>query len=230
MIPRLRRVRVLGTLLWAFPAVVFAQHGEHTDFEIGQSGDGTVPANQLLVEGDEHLLELEECIELELLSDPFSTLDGWFVAQEPGWEGLEEDEPAEGLFALLAGHQVSLKRITFELGFSMFDETENAILTSDGDTYVFPADAEGGFHDDLIFALPPGTLPGTIVTGVFQAVDPSSMHADSEQFSLCLEVHEEEGPEAVIPTVSEWGLIMLTLLGLTAGTIMFGARREAVVR
>lgn len=30
-----------------------------------------------------------------------------------------------------------------------------------------------------------------------------------------------------IPTVSEWGLIILTLLGLTAGTIVFGRRRRA---
>ena len=29
-----------------------------------------------------------------------------------------------------------------------------------------------------------------------------------------------------IPTVSEWGLIVLTLLGMTAGTVMFGRRRR----
>jgi hypothetical protein len=32
---------------------------------------------------------------------------------------------------------------------------------------------------------------------------------------------------AVIPTVSEWGLVVMTLLLLTAGTILWGWRRRA---
>jgi hypothetical protein len=32
----------------------------------------------------------------------------------------------------------------------------------------------------------------------------------------------------VVPTVSEWGLIVMTLIGLTAGTILFSRRRVAV--
>ncbi|MCH8150619.1 MAG: IPTL-CTERM sorting domain-containing protein [Planctomycetes bacterium] len=31
-----------------------------------------------------------------------------------------------------------------------------------------------------------------------------------------------------VPTVSEWGLIVLTVLGLTAGTMMYGRRRQRV--
>ncbi len=38
------------------------------------------------------------------------------------------------------------------------------------------------------------------------------------------------GPcEPAIPTVSEWGLIVMTLLALTAGTIVFGRRRRAAM-
>ena len=33
-----------------------------------------------------------------------------------------------------------------------------------------------------------------------------------------------------IPTVSEWGLIVMTLLGLTVGTILLGRRRGAIIR
>ena len=32
-------------------------------------------------------------------------------------------------------------------------------------------------------------------------------------------------PAAAIPTVSEWGLIVMTLLGMTLGTIIFTRRR-----
>ena len=41
-----------------------------------------------------------------------------------------------------------------------------------------------------------------------------------------------EGPEGSrmitcdVPTVSEWGLVVLTLLGMTAGTIMLARRRR----
>lgn len=38
------------------------------------------------------------------------------------------------------------------------------------------------------------------------------------------------GPcEPAIPTVSEWGLIVMTLLALTAGTIVFARRRRPAV-
>ncbi len=33
----------------------------------------------------------------------------------------------------------------------------------------------------------------------------------------------------IIPTVSEWGLIIMTLLALTAGTIVFARRRRPTV-
>ena len=35
----------------------------------------------------------------------------------------------------------------------------------------------------------------------------------------------QDVPEPVVPTVSEWGLAIMTLLGLTAGTIIYGRRR-----
>ncbi len=51
---------------------------------------------------------------------------------------------------------------------------------------------------------------------------------------LCLGDNDGDGhddicpPPAVIPTVSEWGLIVMALLGLAMGTVMFGRRRHAV--
>ena len=43
----------------------------------------------------------------------------------------------------------------------------------------------------------------------------------------CESCEKDCGPcEAPIPTVSEWGLIIMTLLALTAGTIVFARRRR----
>ena len=41
------------------------------------------------------------------------------------------------------------------------------------------------------------------------------------------EVTGVEPPSGAIPTASEWGLIVMTLLLLTAGTILVGRRRRA---
>ncbi len=46
-------------------------------------------------------------------------------------------------------------------------------------------------------------------------------------FRPVLTVEFEAGQGAEVPTVSEWGLIVMTLLLLTAGTVIFGRRRVA---
>lgn len=43
------------------------------------------------------------------------------------------------------------------------------------------------------------------------------------------EAHDADGAGSAIPTVSEWGLVIMTLLGLSAGTIIFGRRRSGQV-
>ncbi len=186
---------VILVLGWMCGVPVFAGGHEHTDFEIGQDGSAS---HVLLIEGDQDMLMGIEPIVLEPLSDPFSTLDGWFVAAEPGWEGLEQDEPAEGLFALLPGHQIGLQRVSFDAGFSMFDGSENPILAGDGASYVFPADAKGGFHDDLIFAAGPGTLLGSELSATFLLTDAEGLHGDSEPFSLSFAVVPEPGTLALV--------------------------------
>ena len=41
------------------------------------------------------------------------------------------------------------------------------------------------------------------------------------------EIHELYAPEPPVPTVSEWGLIVMAVLVLTAGTLVFLRRRPA---
>ena len=60
-----------------------------------------------------------------------------------------------------------------------------------------------------------------------QVIDVSAAHAgepDGYGYRVHVPAHfEEAGP---IPTVSEWGLIVMTLLLLTVGTVVFGRRRR----
>jgi len=165
----------VGTFLFGTSAA-FAQHHHEGDFVIGQSG---APTFEIHVHGDPDILSGAEPIPLYPGEGAF---EGFFVADDPGWIGLEEDEPDEGMYLLLAGHQVSLKRISFDPGFSMFDPTAGPILENNGSTFLFPLDEEGFIHRHLIFA-GEGEI-GDTWWATFQLVDPSGLHAASDTFTL----------------------------------------------
>lgn len=76
-------------------------------------------------------------------------------------------------------------------------------------------DGTGLFGDYGQLDLPPGTY-----TAHLRVKDYYGRYSDD---SITVTV------EGVIPTVSEWGLIVLALLLLTAGTIVFGRRRRPAV-
>lgn len=185
---------------WFCVAGAWAGEG-HSDFEVAQ--DGTA-AHQLLVGGDPKILGGEELIPLAPVNDPFSSLNGWYAAGLPGWEGLEVDEPDEGLFALLLGHGVSLQQVGFDPGFAMFDGAENPILGSNGSTYTFASDPMGGFHEDLLFAAEPDVGLGAMFTAMLRVTDFSGLHADSEVYPLRF------------VTVPEPGATVLLLCGVLA--------------
>ncbi len=86
---------------------------------------------------------------------------------------------------------------------------------------TIPADGE----------LPLATVVATgLHPGVFEMTTGAEIVDDGK-----LEVPLDAGSEAIlfnvlgdaIPTVSEWGLVVTTLLGATAGTLVFGRRRVA---
>jgi hypothetical protein len=123
--------------------------GQHVDFEIAQDGS---PAHTLIINGDPDILGGIEPIDLPLqVGGP---LDGLYAGQEPGWASIEMDDPANGLFTLLPGHQVSLQRLGGSAGFLMYDTAFNPILENTGDIYTFASDAQGNLHEDLFFAAP----------------------------------------------------------------------------
>ncbi len=82
----------------------------------------------------------------------------------------------------------------------------------------------GGNEGELFFSGPPTAVPGTTFEFTFNEPGVYGYHCHP---------HEELGMissitvnASEIPTVSEWGLIVMTLLALTAGTIVFGRRRK----
>ena len=63
------------------------------------------------------------------------------------------------------------------------------------------------------------TAPGISYVRVVSSADPAGLSID------CLDYPNPE--PNLVPAVSEWGLIVLTLIGLAAGTILFARRRPA---
>ncbi len=86
---------------------------------------------------------------------------------------------------------------------------------------------ESGNTGEFFFSGPPTGVPGTTFEFTFNEPGVYGYHCHP---------HEELGMissitvnPAAIPTVSEWGLIVMTLLALTAGTIVFGRWRRPAV-
>lgn len=200
-----RRIVLLFTLTAGAPA--FAGGKEHSDFEVGQDGSAL---HALVVGGDPDILSGFEPIVLFPIDDPFSSLNGWYAASEPGWESVGMDEPDEGLFTLLGDHMVALRRHSFTDGLSLFDPGENPILTADGSTRGFTSDLAGAFHEDLTFAVPPGTPAGSEFLAALALTDLAGIHGDGEAFGLRF------------VTVPEPATLMLAGIGVCA---MVGRRR-----
>ena len=61
-------------------------------------------------------------------------------------------------------------------------------------------------------------------------IDTNGLETDTQDTGLVVDVSGLIDLSSIsgIPTVSEWGLIVLTLLGLTFGTVMLARRRSQV--
>jgi len=206
---QLKRCWIIGGVMLA--ATAATARAQHSDLEVARTDDPPGdPLPQLALEGPEDILNCVESIEI---SPGEGLFEGYFVNALPGWESIEMDEPDEGVFTLLEGHQAALKRISFSNGFGMFDPfSGDPILTSDGATVAFPQE-DGAFHIDLIYAADPGSQIGDTFTATYQIVDLAGLHADSEEFTPCFEVVPEPGA--------------ISLLAV-AGLLRFGRRRSRV--
>lgn len=108
--------------LAAWPAR--AQHHHEGDLVVGRSG-----ANQLRVEFD-----FAPAIPLPPVN---GLLKGWAL-DDPGFDHLEADEPAEDLFVLADGAQIRFDVVAFAPAFKAWTPGFAAALHNPGDAYLFP--------------------------------------------------------------------------------------------
>lgn len=130
----------------------------------------------------------------ELPLIPTGPLAGHFGSIEPGWDGEGADRPGDGAFALESATGVSLRRESFDSGFSMYTQGLAPILEVDGAVHEFVGAPEGPellWHQHLTFVADPGTPIGTILSAEFTLTDQNGLHADSELFSLSFIVTPE---------------------------------------
>lgn len=191
---------VFGVAVSVLAVSVSSAHATLIDFTLSQTG---APAHQLILNRP---LLVAEPYALDLVTS--GPLAGSFASIEPGWDGLGEDRPGEGLIGLLSATGVALQRISFPAGFSILDSGLNPILTIDGDTHEFAGDPEGPgllWHEHLRFVVDPGTPLGTEILADMRLTDLDGLHADSDPFTLHF---------VVVPEPATLGL--LAVIGLAA--------------
>lgn len=128
------------------------------------------------------------------------------VVQVPGKDAVRVDLHATDTTTMVIGATI---RFTID-GNETEEPIDYAVPASSGNTMLFsdefsglPLDTLIGYEIDVYDEL--GNVTATIPATIVLSPPP---------------------PPGDIPTVSEWGLIILTLLGMTAGTIMLGQRRR----
>ncbi|HUU83937.1 MAG TPA: hypothetical protein VM243_10580 [Phycisphaerae bacterium] len=176
----MRAWMITGCLLLAVPSGrLRPAEATGIDFIVHQDGTPThtlVVARPALVD-EPYPIPLEEVVELP----------GYYLTAEPGWDGLGVDQPEEGRLALLTDTGLTLRRVSFDPGFEMFDLDLNPILETDGATVRLEGEAESeefAWHQHLVFGVEPGAEVGQEYTATFVLIDEEGDHGDSEPFTL----------------------------------------------
>jgi hypothetical protein len=108
--------------------------------------------------------------------------------------GEGTDRPGDGAFALESISGVSLRRESFDSGFSMYTQGLAPILEVDGALHEFVGAPEGSgllWHQHLTFVVDPGTPISTNLSAEFTLTDQNSLHADSDPSMLSFIVTPE---------------------------------------
>lgn len=116
----------------------------------------------------------------KLPSSLFSAYPG-FTDPFPGFESLDFDVPAEGLFTLSPGAQIEVILVSMDPGVRMLNDTGSGFLAV-GETYFFGSPF---FDFHPLWQVPHG-YNGQVFSATFIARDRSGTHADSEPFTLTL--------------------------------------------
>lgn len=188
-------------------------HRHEGDFIIGIDGNG-----QLTLEAD-----LDENNSLPAVS---GLLNGW-AADEPGFEALEEDEPAEDFFTLGAGANVSVEVISISPAFQAWTPGFSDVLDSTGDQWVLGGPA---LHEHATWHInsdaPEFDSKQVKWFFSFRLIDTGMTgYAPSQIYTVGF---TNVDPNAPIPTMSEWGMVVMGLLLVTAGVLCHGRRIATV--
>lgn len=202
----------LAAVLATTPGAVRADEDHHHegDFIVGVNGSG-----QLAMEADTD--------EQFFLPAASGLLNGWAL-DDPGFMALEEDEPAEDFYQLGAGAEVVLEVLAISPAFQAWTPGFINVLDVSGDQWSIGGnsfDEHPTWHinsDSLAFD--PSQTKWSIT---FRLIDLGSTgYSPSEPVTA---VFTNVDPDQPIPTVSEWGLIIMGLLLLTGGVVVFGRER-----
>ena len=129
-------------------------------------------------------------------------------------------------------YEVTLEGISFQYEGVQNMDIELAIdpgdtirwLWVDGFHNVVSGFPESGDAGELFFSGPPTGVSGSTFEFTFNEPGVYGYHCHPHEALGMISSITVNSAE--IPTVSEWGLIIMTLLALTAGTIVFGRRRK----
>ncbi len=146
--------------------------------------------------------------------------------------------------AACSGHQGRLKSppflVTGEPIFTLFFDYKRSVNPSGDSSCVEIVDVETGVSDVLGCA---EDNSGTLQPAEMQVPDSLFWAGRAVRIEFCSRAglsgsnnpgwfvdnveFRNSSPEGPVPTLSEWGLVMMTLLVLTSGTIVFGGRARA---
>lgn len=180
----------------AFVPASYAQHQHEGDFHIGVNAVG-----KLVFEFDEHMLAGEECVVLPASVNP--AIPGW-VADAPGFEAVEADEPAEDIYTLADGASIRLVGVDLDAGlFVRAPSIGTPVAIAPTPTLGYLSLGDEHLHTHAVWHLDPtapGYQPQASWSGTFKFVDVGTTgYADSDAFTLCF--------------VPEPGSLMLLVLG-----------------
>lgn len=199
---------VIGLLLLCANRPVSAQ------FHEGDIGVGRSAAGQLKVSNVPY--------PLPYVLNPVSGLLNGFTDNNPGFDRIDTDQPGSDYFQLQSGAQIKLRMVGVDPAFKVWRNNLSGNLDSPGDEFPI-GDSQLHYHPTWhIDSTVPGYDSNRIFwEATFVLIDTGSTgYSQSEPFT----VRFANRPNS-IPTISEWGLVIMALIMISLGTLVLRSNR-----
>ncbi len=214
---RLRNACFAIILTASFVPSVLAQCGEHSDVLIGRTAAGQ------LVIGDAEF-SLGDSV---LLCPVDGILDG-FTNGNPGFDAEEViDDPENDFLKLEPGAIISIEVISIDPAFKAWGPGLATLIDESGEQITLGSD---NLHEHLTWHAdsndPDFNPSATEWLATFKFVDSGSTgYTESAPFEM--RFTNQEAGEAIVPTVSEWGMLAMAF-GMLGGAILLSRRGSAL--